>query len=168
MLGRLMLGQLMLGSEMAIDIANQNVADRAAGQPARKTKSGKELIYRHSLFVRLAHWVNVLCIALLLMSGLQIFNAHPMLHWGIKGGDTDPAVLSIYAEEQVDVSALGWTKIGGSAFNPTGVLGVFRDRDGFLSGRAFPWWITIPSSQNLAEGRRWHRSEEHTSELQSP
>jgi len=25
-----------------------------------------------------------------------------------------------------------------------------------LSGRAFPWWITLPSSQNLAEGRRWH------------
>jgi len=56
----------------------------------------------------------------------------------------------------VDGSAIGWTKIGGHAFNTTGVLGVFRDRDGFLSGRAFPWWITIPSYQSLAEGRRWH------------
>jgi len=44
----------------------------------------------------------------------------------------------------------------GLTFNTTGVLGVFRDRDGFLSGRAFPWWITIPSYQSLAEGRRWH------------
>jgi thiosulfate reductase cytochrome b subunit len=90
------------------------------------------------------------------MSGLQIFNAHPMLHWGIKGGDTDPAVLAIYGEEQVDGSAIGWVRIGGQTFNTTGVLGVFHDRDGFLSGRAFPWWITIPSYQSLAEGRRWH------------
>jgi len=35
-------------------------------------------------------------------------------------------------------------------------LGVFRDRDGYFSGRAFPWWITLPSYQSLAEGRRWH------------
>jgi thiosulfate reductase cytochrome b subunit len=136
---------------MALDIADQR-----AGRIPRKTKSGKELIYRHTLFVRLTHWITVLCIALLLMSGLQIFNAHPMLHWGIAGGDTDPAVLSIQAEEQVDGSAIGWLKIGGLTFNTTGVLGVFRDRDGFLSGRAFPWWITIPSYQSLAEGRRWH------------
>jgi len=147
---------LMLGIEMAVDIANQKIAVQAGAPAVRKTRSGRELIYRHTLFVRLTHWINVLCIALLLMSGLQIFNAHPMLHWGIKGGDTDPAVLSIYGEEQLDGSAIGWTKIGGQAFNTTGVLGVFRDRDGFLSGRAFPWWITIPSYQSLAEGRRWH------------
>ncbi len=141
---------------MALDIADRNVADQSAAQAVRKTRSGKELIYRHTLFVRLTHWINVLCITLLLMSGLQIFNAHPMLHWGIMGGDTDPAVLSIYAEDQVDGSAIGWVKLGGWTFNTTGVLGVFRDRDGFLSGRAFPWWITIPSYQSLAEGRRWH------------
>jgi thiosulfate reductase cytochrome b subunit len=141
---------------MALDIADRNVTDQSAAHPVRKTRSGKELIYRHTLFVRLTHWINVLCITLLLMSGLQIFNAHPMLHWGIMGGDTDPAVLSIYAEDQVDGSAIGWVKLGGWTFNTTGVLGVFRDRDGFFSGRAFPWWITIPSYQSLAEGRRWH------------
>ena len=146
----------MLGIEMAVDIANQKIAVQAGVPAVRKTRSGRELIYRHSLFVRLTHWINVLCIALLLMSGLQIFNAHPMLHWGIMGGDKDPALLSIYGEEQLDGSAIGWTKIGGTNFNTTGVLGVFRDRDGFLSGRAFPWWITIPSYQSLAEGRRWH------------
>src|SRR5882757_5276193 len=93
-------------NEMALDIADQKIADPAGTSPARKTRSGKELIYRHTLFVRLTHWINVLCIALLLMSGLQIFNAHPMLHWGIKGGDTDPAVLSIYGEDQLDGSAI--------------------------------------------------------------
>jgi thiosulfate reductase cytochrome b subunit len=98
----------------------------------------------------------VLCVALLLMSGMQIFNAHPMLHWGIKGADTDPAVLSIYAEDQLEGPPIGWVQIGAAKFNTTGVFGVFMDRDGFLSGRAFPWWLTIPSYQSLAEGRRWH------------
>jgi thiosulfate reductase cytochrome b subunit len=136
---------------MALDIAQP-----AETRSSRKTRSGKELIYRHALFVRLAHWINVLCVLLLLMSGMQIFNAHPMLHWGIKGDEADPALLSIYAEEQLEGPPIGWVQIGDRKFNTTGVLGVFRDRDGFFSGRAFPWWITVPSYQNLAEGRRWH------------
>ena len=48
--------------------------------PARP--SGERVIYRHSLVVRVTHWINALCFALLLMSGLQIFNAHPALYWG--------------------------------------------------------------------------------------
>jgi thiosulfate reductase cytochrome b subunit len=137
---------------MAFDIAQETIAE----PQTRKTRSGKELIYRHTFFVRLAHWINVLCVVLLLMSGMQIFNAHAMLHWGIKGDEADPAILSIYAEEQVEGPPIGWTQIGSAKFNTTGWLGVFRDRDGFLSGRAFPWWLTVPSYQNLAEGRRWH------------
>jgi thiosulfate reductase cytochrome b subunit len=137
---------------MAFDFAQETIAE----PPVKKTRSGKELIYRHALFVRLTHWINVLCVVLLLMSGLQIFNAHAMLHWGIKGDEADPAILSIYAEEQLEGPPIGWTQIGSVKFNTTGWLGVFRDRDGFLSARGFPWWITIPSYQNLAEGRRWH------------
>ena len=34
-------------------------------------------IYRHRLPVRLMHWINVVSITILLMSGLNIFNAHP-------------------------------------------------------------------------------------------
>jgi thiosulfate reductase cytochrome b subunit len=141
---------------MALDIADEKVSTPAAARTTWRTRSGKELIYRHTVLVRFAHWLNVLCLALLLMSGLQIFNAHPMLHWGIKGADADPSLLSIYAEDQVEGPPIGWVQIGGTKFNTTGWLGVFRDRDGFLSGRAFPWWITVPSYQSLAEGRRWH------------
>jgi thiosulfate reductase cytochrome b subunit len=32
--------------------------------------------------VRLTHWINALCLLVLLPSGLQIFNAHPALYWG--------------------------------------------------------------------------------------
>ena len=42
----------------------------------------KVLVKRHSAITRVTHWVNVLCMTLLLMSGLQIFNAHPALYWG--------------------------------------------------------------------------------------
>ena len=35
--------------------------------------------YRHRLPVRVMHWINVVCLTILLMSGLTIFNAHPAL-----------------------------------------------------------------------------------------
>ena len=120
------------------------------------SRRGRELLYRHTLTVRFWHWVNVLCIAILLMSGLQIFNAHPRLYWGNTGNEGDPAIFEIYAEEQLEGPPIGWTKVGNTVFNTTGVLGVFTDQDGFLSGRAFPYWITLPSYGSLAEGRRWH------------
>ena len=31
--------------------------------------------------MRVCHWVNAICFVVLLMSGLQIFNAHPALIW---------------------------------------------------------------------------------------
>ena len=43
---------------------------------------GAELVYRHSAVIRLTHWVAVLCVTLLFLSGLQIFNAHPALYLG--------------------------------------------------------------------------------------
>ena len=58
--------------------------------------------------------------------------------------------------QQLEGPPIGWTKIGNTPFDTTGVLGVFMDQDGYLSGRAFPYWITLPSYASLAEGRRWH------------
>ncbi|HYM02527.1 MAG TPA: cytochrome b/b6 domain-containing protein [Stellaceae bacterium] len=43
-------------------------------------------VYRHTLWVRVAHWINVVAMTILLMSGLQIFNAHPALDWGERSG----------------------------------------------------------------------------------
>ena len=42
------------------------------------------LYHRHALIVRITHWSNAIALAILLMSGLQIFNAHPSLSWGDK------------------------------------------------------------------------------------
>jgi thiosulfate reductase cytochrome b subunit len=49
---------------------------------ARDAGSTQYAYFRHSLAVRLLHWINVLALAVLFMSGLQIFNAHPALNWG--------------------------------------------------------------------------------------
>ena len=75
------------------------------------------LYARHALPVRVMHWINVAAILVLVMSGLQIFNAHPALYWG-------------------ESSYTG----AGPIWEP---------------GR-FPGWITLPGSQWLSMGRRWH------------
>lgn len=55
-----------------------------------------DIVYRHTRAVRLTHWVNALTVSLLLMSGLQILNAHPRLYWGLAGADFDRAWLDLH------------------------------------------------------------------------
>ncbi|KAB2939498.1 MAG: cytochrome b/b6 domain-containing protein [Hyphomicrobium sp.] len=114
-----------------------------------------EIVYRHTLAVRITHWVNAFCLLVLLLSGLQIFNAHPTLYFGDKS-DPDRAVLSMKAIERDDGSYAGITTIGSARFDTTGVLGLSRDANGELESRGFPYWITLPSYRDLATGRRWH------------
>lgn len=112
------------------------------------------MIYRHPLLVRLTHWFNVLCLSFLLLSGLQIFNAHPSLYWGQYGSDGDRAFINIRAYKDRG-SIRGETRIGPIAIPTTGFLGA-SNVNGELRPRAFPSWLTIPSYQDLATGRRWH------------
>ncbi len=51
------------------------------------------LVKRHRLSTRLWHWTNAVCVVILLMSGLGIFNAHPRLYWGQYGANFDHAWL---------------------------------------------------------------------------
>lgn len=118
------------------------------------TASGRRLIYRHALVIRLTHWINVVCLAILLMSGLQIFNSHPALYFG-NASDFDHPALAIGAEKSPDGAVIGVTRVFGHAFDTTGILGLSTG-DGEPSGRGFPAWITIPSYHDLATGRRWH------------
>ena len=71
----------------------QAVATTADDKPL---PDGRVLIRRHSLLVRITHWINVVCILFLLMSGLQIFNATPALYLGQKA-DFDHPVMSLTA-----------------------------------------------------------------------
>jgi thiosulfate reductase cytochrome b subunit len=114
------------------------------------------LVERHTRVTRITHWINLLCVAVLLMSGLQIFMAHPALYWGQFGADADRALFKIGADDSGGGPPAGFARIGSSTFKTTGILGVSRNASGDTVQRAFPRWATLPSWRDLALGRRWH------------
>ncbi len=116
-------------------------------------RSRKILVYRHAAITRLTHWINVLALTLLLMSGLNIFGAHPALYWGQKATFAHPWVL--IAAEQHGQHTVGFTQIGSMKFNTTGVLG-YSGKVGEFEQVAFPSWATVPSYRDLADSRHWH------------
>ena len=63
-----------------------------------RSVAGRVFIRRHSLAVRILHWVNFFTLTIMLMSGLQIFNAHPALYWGKTSQFSQP-ILSMGAME---------------------------------------------------------------------
>jgi thiosulfate reductase cytochrome b subunit len=127
----------------------------ALSEPFENAENVSPWIYRHSIVVRTTHWVNLACLTVLLMSGLQIFNAHPALYWGERSDFRHPW-LSISSTQAESGPVQGVTSVGGTSFNTTGILGVSGDSDGEPAERAFPRWSTLPSEQDLARGRRWH------------
>ncbi|MAM59042.1 MAG: hypothetical protein CMN25_17145 [Salinicola sp.] len=111
-------------------------------------------IRRHAVVTRLSHWLNVVCLSFLILSGLQIFNAYPQLHWGQYGMDSDPAFLTIGASESHGMPH-GFVEIGSVSVPTTDFLGLSKV-EGEWTPRAFPTWLTFPSYQDLAAGRNWH------------
>ena len=111
--------------------------------------------YRHRLPVRIMHWTNVVCLFVLIGSGLQIFIAHPALYWGDAADFARPA-MSLSGKAGPDGKLHGTTQLGSLRFDSTGLLGVSDNLMGKPAVRAFPTWATIPGAKNLAQGRRWH------------
>jgi thiosulfate reductase cytochrome b subunit len=126
-----------------------------AVDPSRPLRT-RLLVERHTRVTRLTHWINLLCVTMLLMSGLQIFNAHPALYWGMTGVDPSQALFEVGADDSGGGSPVGFTRIGSSTFETTGILGVSRNASGEAVQRGFPRWATLPSWRDLAMGRRWH------------
>lgn len=132
-----------------VDEAIDSLAD---GAPARPKGP---LVYRQSVFTRVTHWTWAVALFFLLLSGLQIWNAHPALYIGQESGfQYDNAILRIGAEN-TPAGPRGFTTIFGKKFDTTGLLG--------MSGPAaqpdyvgFPGWVTIPSFRDLATGRVVH------------
>jgi len=138
----------------AVDPLHAPVQRPSATGPAEAPV--RETTYRHTRVTRLTHWVNVVAFIVLLMTGLQIFNAHPALYWGKSGSEyeTTSTFLSIRAEPRPG-GPEGVTRLGPLEFETTGVLGV-SSRDGQTVSQGFPSWATIPSHRDLASGRLWH------------
>jgi thiosulfate reductase cytochrome b subunit len=131
------------------------VTDQVADEGVSTSKPKGPLVYRQSIFTRVTHWVWAICLFFLLLTGLQIFNAHPSLYIGQQSGfEFDNAVLEMYAVNTPE-GPRGRTRVFGTEFDTTGVFG--------MSGAAeqpryqgFPPAVTIPSFRDLATGRVIH------------
>lgn len=64
-------------------------------------------MYRHTLLVRIAHWINALSFLFMVPSGAAILIAHPEFYWGETGYFGDPSVLSVPIEPNFDHTAWG-------------------------------------------------------------
>jgi thiosulfate reductase cytochrome b subunit len=129
------------------------MAGPATKDPAQRNSY---LYLRHRWQVRLTHWLNVLSLSVLLMSGLMIFNAHPSLDWGKSSYTGRPSFLQIGTRAGSDGRSVGVTRLFGHDFDTTGLLGLAPGMDGQPRALAFPWWMTLPSRYSLADARRWH------------
>ena len=75
-----------------------------------ETPAAGAKVYRHSIAARVTHWLWALAMLVLVMSGLQIFNAAPYLD---ASDQTDPAhrVLSFDAHQAPNGAPVGTTTI---------------------------------------------------------
>ena len=134
------------------DLLQDERTTRHAEPPVR---SRGPLVYRQFLWTRITHWCWAAALFFLLLSGLQIFNAHPTLYVGKQSGfEFDNEVLAIRSEMTTD-GPVGFTRILGTRFDTTGVLGL-SGQEQRPSRRGFPAWATIPSYQDLGTGRVVH------------
>ncbi len=128
---------------------------RAADPGSELSAKPGQLIYRQSGWTRLTHWVWAISLFFLLLTGLQIFNAHPTLYLGDQSGfGFDNEVLAMRGENTPE-GPVGYVRIFGVRFDTTGVFGVSGSAERPV-GRGFPAWATIPSGQDLATGRVVH------------
>ena len=61
---------------------------------------------RHSLLIRVTHWINTLAFFALIVSGAAILIAHPRFYWGETGAFGSPALIELPLPLNLDQS--GW------------------------------------------------------------
>ncbi len=112
--------------------------------------------YRHRLWVRVTHWINVVCLTrpaderaadLQRPSGALLGRALRL--------STVRSSRSARARTATAARAASPRSLGHS-FDTTGVLGLSSEDGADRSRAAFPPGSTMPSYQDLATGRRWH------------
>lgn len=106
---------------------------------------------RHALSTRLWHWLNLVCVVVLFMSGLNISNAHPYLYWGNWGFSPNEAWLAVPRFP-------GWATIPDyyslAAARDWHVLMAWP----FALGLLF-MWITMLANRHFQRDIRTHRAE---------
>ena len=126
-----------------------------SAQKAHAPGAGSRFYYRHTPAIRIMHWINVVALTVLFMSGLNIFSAHPALYWG-KSSYTGSGSVFQVAARRSNGQVTGVTRAFGREFTTTGMLGAVAGPDGRVTARTFPSWMTLPGSRWLSMARRWH------------
>jgi len=138
--------------ENKVPAMDSKASEGSGSRPAAPRHRG-DLIYRQSAWTRVTHWTWAIALFFLLLSGLQIFNAHPNLYIGDQSGfQFDNSILRIGAENTPD-GQRGFVRVFGQKFDTTGVLGLSGEPQ---RKRAFPSWATIPSYYDLGTSRVVH------------
>jgi thiosulfate reductase cytochrome b subunit len=129
--------------------------DAMTGQGDTVPAKTSPLIYRQFAWTRITHWVWAISLFFLLLTGLQIFNAHPALYIGDQSGFQFQNDVLVIGAENTENGPRGFTRILGTKFDTSGVLGM-SGPEGQPRYEAFPGWATIPSYHDLATGRVIH------------
>ena len=123
------------------------------GTAARSPSATAYVFHRHALAVRLTHGINAVALFFLLMTGFNIFNAYPLLHWGQFGASPDAAGAWLQIGS---AGGQGFVRIGDVTVTTTGVLGQSASKAGPPQAIAYPQWATFPSYRDLATARNFH------------
>ena len=139
------------------DRANPAVPAAKSVPPAVRAPlpASRELYCRHALPVRIMHWINVVALTILFMSGLQIFNAHPGALLGQVVVHRRPPVLEIGARQGGERRAVGVTRDLRPRIRHDRRARRVDAADGRLIRAArFPSWMTIPEPSVAVDGAR--------------
>jgi thiosulfate reductase cytochrome b subunit len=63
---------------------------------------------RHPGFVRLTHWLTLVCFLVLLVTGLEIVISHPRFYWGETGNVNMPPLFSLHIPSSRDTVPTGY------------------------------------------------------------
>lgn len=63
--------------------------------PVVEAPAAEKAIPRHSVLVRLTHWIATICALALLVSGMEIVISHPRFYWGETGNPMTPSLFDI-------------------------------------------------------------------------
>lgn len=119
------------------------MADSAWVRNPAAASKGADFPKRHSLLVRLTHWITAACCAALLVSGVQLVISHPRFYWGETGNVRTPALFQLPIPSS-------------RASVPTGYGYVLQDQNGWSRSLHFEsaWILVFAGAVYIAAGLR--------------
>ncbi len=74
---------------------HSRVGDSACIPSAASAVPATTVASRHSVLVRITHWITTLCFVALLVTGVEIVISHPRFYWGETGNVLTPVLFKL-------------------------------------------------------------------------